>query len=171
MEPKSDHCGQCRSSVVDGLLIQLVLPYSIRSNLIQYMHDVLPYEGGGVLLGTVQHGSTLVDATFCAHRFFALPNTVQSPTRFLADPKRTVAAVIAACYGGETIIATVHSHPDANAIPSYRDLEEAFDYAIPHLILGQVTSSTTMKAFLYTKNPLGFSFHTVPLVFSNPIRY
>ncbi len=155
--------------MIDGHILQLILPNAIRLSLLDYMREVLPYEGGGVLLGKVHRGGPPVDTTFCAHRFFALSNILYSSTRFLADPKQTVAAVLCSRQEGETIIATVHSHPNADAFPSPRDLQEAFDYAIPHLIVGTVNSKITTNAFFYIKNPLGLSFRAIPLVFSNPI--
>ncbi len=169
MESKSNSYGECSLSLSALRVKQLVVSYAIHSNFIQDMRAALPYEGGGVLLGRVHHGSSPVDTTFFAHRFFVLPNTLQSSTRFLADPIQTVAAVLGSSHVGETIIATVHSHPNADAFPSIRDVQEAFDYTIAHVIVGTVTSKITTNAFFYRRNPLGYSFHAIPLVFSNPI--
>ncbi len=83
-----------------------------------------PRECCGLLLGT----RTRLDVAVPAR------NMLASPTRFRIDPRDHFAALRSARSRGIDVVGAYHSHPASPAVPSPRDLAEAADPALLHLI-------------------------------------
>lgn len=67
--------------------------------------------------------------------FHPLRNLKQSATRYEADPRELIAAVVALRARGAEILAIYHSHPAWAAIPSRTDLAENHYGDLPRIIV------------------------------------
>lgn len=95
---------------------------SLMEEILRHGARRLPLESGGLLVGRVTGFACSATA------FYALENTLFSPSRFLAGAAQTVRMVMRAAERGEAVVATVHTHPAADTLPSVRDMAEAFGY-------------------------------------------
>ncbi|MGR8931400.1 MAG: Mov34/MPN/PAD-1 family protein [Gammaproteobacteria bacterium] len=80
---------------------------------------------------------------------YPVDNSAQSPkTRFLLEPSQQIAAMKTMRDKNENLFAIYHSHPDAPAIPSATDIEQASYPEAVHLIISLNTKGVLeMRAF------------------------
>lgn len=79
-----------------------------------------PFEGCGLLLGTMVKGVNTVTALFPVENSW--PNEAEKPERFLIAPQEMLRAEMAALRADVDVIGIFHSHPDHPPIASPRDL-------------------------------------------------
>lgn len=109
------------------------LPQALRDAIIAHCLAQQPLEGCGLLLGD-RHGRA-------AHVHEAPPahNMLASPQRYEIAPEAVLAADRAARASRRTLLGAWHSHPGGRAVPSARDLAEAWpDWC--YLIVGLAAS-------------------------------
>lgn len=80
---------------------------------------------------------------------YPVDNSAQTPkTRFLLEPSQQIAAMKAMRDKNENLFAIYHSHPDAPAVPSATDIEQASYPEAVHLIISLNTKGVLeMRAF------------------------
>ncbi len=166
MVPKGDRCGanvaRGGTGVSDRFLLRiafagkpsLLLERDMAEEMLQYAVERLPYEAGGLIAG---HRAG--DGTQCASRFIALESAFLSETRYTARASLAVRAVFATEQRGECVIATVHSHPQGDGLPSERDIREAFGYTdLLHIIIHFAQGKAQLRFFSYQTSENGFSY-------------
>lgn len=100
---------------------KLLLPHPVQAALAAAAAAAWPQEACGLLLGRRQPGQVQVDA------FAATRNAAADPrSGYLVPPLELLAADHEARRYGREIVAIWHSHPDAPARPSQRDVAEAW---------------------------------------------
>ena len=80
-----------------------------------------PREACGFLIGLIQNGTVHVIEAFPCR------NLATEPDRFEVHPEDFLAAETTARDADRTVVGVWHSHPNQPAVPSARDLEEAYD--------------------------------------------
>jgi proteasome lid subunit RPN8/RPN11 len=93
--------------------------------ILAHARAAAPNECCGLLIGV---GTTI-------RRSVAATNLAPGPTSYLIDPADHFAAIRAARAEECDVIGAYHSHPNAEAIPSRRDIAEAVGPAFIHLIV------------------------------------
>lgn len=89
---------------------------------------------------------------------FPARNLLSSRTRFQIDPRDHFAAIKFARERGLRIVGAYHSHPASAAVPSPRDVAEAGDADLVHLIVG--LPNRELRAYRLRDG----NFHPVALV-------
>jgi proteasome lid subunit RPN8/RPN11 len=106
------------------------IPVSVIDQILAHAEAEAPNECCGLLLGSAGPGAWVIDCAFRAR------NALDSPTRFQIDPDDHFAAIKSARARGLTVVGAYHSHPVSAAVPSPRDLAEAADPELLHVIVG-----------------------------------
>ncbi len=106
----------------------LTLTWRQATEIITHAAGADPNEACGLLGG--REGSV--------ERVYPLPNTEQSPVRYLAEPQAQVDAMLAMERHGRELIGIYHSHINAPAYPSPRDVAMAAYPDAVHLIVSLV---------------------------------
>jgi proteasome lid subunit RPN8/RPN11 len=99
--------------------------HPLLEQLLAHARGEAPLECCGLLLG----GPGQIEAAFPAR------NLLASPTRFRVDPRDHFAALRAARGLGLVVVGSYHSHPASPAVPSPRDIAEAADDEMLHIIV------------------------------------
>lgn len=116
----------------------LILPHPIHAEIAAHGAASYPYEGCGLLLGTVEGDRNVVVAAV------ALPNIwpveSEKPERFRIDPADWRDVELAAMDEGLDVVGIFHSHPDHPPVASPRDVAWAafagYSYLITQVVAG-----------------------------------
>ena len=82
--------------------------------------------------------------------YYPIENTAVEPRcSFLMDPRGQIRAMRTMRERGESMAGIFHTHPDAPARPSARDIAEARYADVYYLILSLVRSTHEIRAFYY----------------------
>jgi proteasome lid subunit RPN8/RPN11 len=76
-----------------------------------------------------------------------LRNTAASETRYDADPRDLINAVVALRDCGAEILAIYHSHPRWEAVPSQTDLRENYYGPVPRIIVSLLGNIPVVRAW------------------------
>ncbi len=106
-------------------LAPLEIPESVLAAMLDHCRREAPLECCGLLTGRDRRVRT----------FAPLRNAEQSPTRYDADGRDLIDAVVAMRDRTEAIVAIYHSHPKWAAIPSRTDLETNYYGDVPRIIV------------------------------------
>ena len=98
----------------------LLLPESLRVQIVTHLEAWLPNEGCGLLASV-----PTCDGDRAIH-FFPGTNIDLSPVRYTMDPAEVIAAMRQMREQEWTLAAIVHSHPRTSPRPSRTDLREAY---------------------------------------------
>src|SRR5262249_54467466 len=79
--------------------------------------------------------------------FHPLRNADASETRYSADEKDLINAIVAMRARGEDILAIYHSHPRWKAIPSRTDLKENYCGAVPRIIVSLLETIPVVRVW------------------------
>ncbi len=140
----------------------LIVPLDILEQVIQHLEAALPFEGGGLLFGRRYVTGWNVDG------FEPMASRIPDPQKYEADPRGVVAAVLKAKASGLDILATVHSHPSSAAVPSSKDLTEAFGYhEMAHGIVSFKGATPDVKFYLYQKVEQAYLFYPLSMKLTN----
>ena len=115
----------------------LSIPADIHSAMVAHCQREAPLECCG-LLGGVQ---PLVSS------FHPLRNADASETRYNADPKDLIEAVVSLRNRGAQILAIYHSHPRWEAVPSQTDLRENHYGEVPRIIVSLLGSTPVVRVW------------------------
>jgi proteasome lid subunit RPN8/RPN11 len=118
----------------------VILPRSVRDDVIAHARDTAPAECCGVLIGT---DAAIVAAVRAA-------NLADSPSRFLIDPQDHIRARRDARARGLDVIGFYHSHPRSDALPSATDLAEASYENHLYLIVGLRGEAADVRIYRFT---------------------
>ena len=79
--------------------------------------------------------------------FHPLQNAAASESRYDADPRDLIKAVIALRERGEEILAIYHSHPRWAAVPSRTDLRENYYGPVPRIIVSLLNAKPVVRVW------------------------
>lgn len=123
----------------------LTLPDELRGRISEEARAAYPRECCGLVEGIIKNGCAIVTNTFPAR------NVSTHDDEFEIDPADHARTRRAARAAGHTIIGCYHSHPDAPAELSARDLERANEQGFLWLIVSVEHARTIeMVAYRYT---------------------
>ena len=155
MERKSDH--GCEFDVW-----QLIIPSAIREQMIQFLEAALPYESGGLLFGKRVMEEWMIE------NFQPIASDKPDAKNYNASPRDLVPIIMKAKASGMELLATVHSHPSSPAVPSRKDLKEAYGYRdLAHSIVSFAGMSPDVQFYRYEKVEHHVSFHPLTLKLTN----
>ena len=131
--------------------MRLALATSFFKVIEQHVLDAFPAESCGLLTGSVEENQF-----YQVHRIWPATNVLAHlPGRFELDPKCRFLAEKACRANRQTVIGHWHSHPNAPALPSETDRQNAFEPNLVWLILSTDGQSITQsKAFLSPRDQL-----------------
>ncbi|MGB3713307.1 MAG: M67 family metallopeptidase [Candidatus Promineifilaceae bacterium] len=98
----------------------LLLDQNVRATIASLAAESYPFEGCGLLIGSVEDGSNVVEAVFPVPNVWA--EKEERRARFRIDEIDMVNAELEAAAQGLDVIGIYHSHPDHPPIASPRDL-------------------------------------------------
>lgn len=107
--------------------MKLIISQTLHTSIQRYLEKAFPNEGGGFLIGTVDHEDRIVTETRFVENIF---ETEERYHRYLMDSGAFQAAEDYADTHGFTLIGYFHSHPNSPAIPSEFDRV----HALPNFI-------------------------------------
>lgn len=106
-----------------------------------------PYEGCGLLLGTVENGANVVSAIFPVENRWEVEE--ERRIRFRITPEDMMRAEMAAMRQALDVVGIFHSHPDDQPVASPRDLAWAtwpgYSYLITEVREGQPDQSRSWQ--------------------------
>ncbi|MBM3989830.1 MAG: hypothetical protein FJ298_02365 [Planctomycetes bacterium] len=103
------------------------LPMDLRLELLGRARRAAPREACGLLVGRRLPGAVAIET------LAALENTARDDSAFELEPLDVLAAEREACARGQVVLGAWHSHVDAPAVPSVRDLTRA-GYALALIV-------------------------------------
>lgn len=115
----------------------LEIPASVLSAMIGHCLREAPLECCGLLTGQGRRART----------FVPLRNAEQSPTRYEADGRELIDAVVAMRQRNESIVAIYHSHPKWQAVPSRTDLETNYYGDVPRIIVSLLDAPPEVRVW------------------------
>jgi proteasome lid subunit RPN8/RPN11 len=116
----------------------LLLPPEILAAMVGHCRDEAPVEACGILAGIDPPRVT---------RIYRLRNELASETRFNADPRDVISAVVAMRRAGEQMLAIYHSHPASEPKPSRIDLERNGYGPLPQVIVSLAGDEPVVRAW------------------------
>jgi len=108
----------------------LQIPKEILLQISQQALSERPNECCGLLSGRISSGFAHIQSCY------PLLNVLQSPTKFLSDPKGMFEAQKEMRRRAETLLVVYHSHPNSEPIPSLEDLRNSLSESVACLIIG-----------------------------------
>lgn len=138
----------------------LILPTALFARLVAHLRAASPWEGVGLLGGTIEPEGAL------AIEFYPGTNADASRTRYTMEPAEVLAAFNGMEAEGLILVAIVHSHPASEPIPSSTDLREAAYPEALVLIVGLGTEPPRARSWrLVPQGDRGrFEVSEVPIV-------
>lgn len=115
------------------------IPAPVLEGIVAHARETLPDECCGLLIGRADRVTRAVRAG----------NLTPTPTAYQIDPADHFAAIRSARADGLAVIGAYHSHPNAPAAPSRRDLAEAHFPEFVYLIVSIDTSGALREARAY----------------------
>jgi proteasome lid subunit RPN8/RPN11 len=127
----------------------LVLSKGLHEQIAAHGAAAYPYEGCGLLLGTIKNGRNVVSEVR------PLPNVWpvegEKPERFAIDPDDWARVEFEAAEAGLDVIGVFHSHPDHPPVASPRDLAwsawrlDGYSFLITQVIAGGAGHSRSWR--------------------------
>lgn len=105
---------------------ELLITRSIHDAMIGHCAETAPCEACGILAGVGESR---------AESIYRLRNELESATRYNADPRDLIKAIVSMREQGERMVAIYHSHPVSAAVPSRVDHEQNHYGLLPRLIV------------------------------------
>ncbi|MDR3622259.1 MAG: M67 family metallopeptidase [Paludisphaera borealis] len=121
----------------EGFAAPLEIPADVVEAMVAHCQREAPLECCGLLGGEPPRVSS----------FHPLRNAAASPTRYDADPRDLIAAVVDLRRRGAEILAIYHSHPRWAAVPSATDLRENHYGAVPRIIVSLLTEPPDVRVW------------------------
>jgi proteasome lid subunit RPN8/RPN11 len=123
------------------------IPGAVLDRIAAHAWATRPDECCGLLVGPRDDGAV--------HDAIPTTNQTPSPTGYRIDPAEHFAAIRAARAEGRRIVGAYHSHPGAPAVPSRRDLDEAWFPDFLYVIVsvtraGEAGDATDIRAYRLT---------------------
>lgn len=115
----------------------LLIPTEIVAAMVDHCRREAPLECCGLLGGNPPEVSSI----------HPLRNVEASPTRYLAEPRDVIDAVVALRARAAEIVAIYHSHPAWTAVPSVVDLETNYYGDLPRIIVSLLGDTPDVRAW------------------------
>jgi [CysO sulfur-carrier protein]-S-L-cysteine hydrolase len=115
----------------------LQIPRDIHDAMVAHCLREAPLECCGILGGVAPRVSS----------FHPLRNAAASETRYDADPRDLIDAVVAVRQRGAEILAIYHSHPRWEAVPSQTDLRENHYGPLPRIIVSLKSAAPEVRVW------------------------
>jgi proteasome lid subunit RPN8/RPN11 len=131
------------------MIASIIIEQSVMQRTLEYCMRKKPHEACGFLLGTDNGADILVN------EFAPVPNIAAEPsTRFMMDPAAMASVLLKPTKAGRSIVGTLHSHPNAQAIPSQADLLTEWHTLPAHCIVSLLKDNGyDIRAYSYQRNP------------------
>jgi [CysO sulfur-carrier protein]-S-L-cysteine hydrolase len=126
----------------------LEIPRDLHDAMVAHCVREAPLECCGILGGVAPRVASL----------FPLANAAASATRYDADPRDLINAVVSLRQTGAEMLAIYHSHPRWPAIPSRTDLEENHYGLLPRIIVSLEGHSPAVRVWALERD----SFRELP---------
>jgi proteasome lid subunit RPN8/RPN11 len=120
---------------------RLILPRPLYTALLEQAGAELPNECCGLLAGRIEGNVGKVE------RRYPLVNQLASPREYDAEPRGLFDAARDMRQAGIVELATYHSHPTTDPIPSRTDLERRYGPGVVQLIVSFKTSVPVVRAW------------------------
>jgi proteasome lid subunit RPN8/RPN11 len=117
--------------------IVLEIPRDLHDAMVAHCLREAPQECCGILGGLAPRVSS----------FHPLRNAAASQTRYDADPRDLIDAVVALRQRGAEILAIYHSHPRWPAVPSRTDLQENHYGPVPRIIVSLMGEAPEVRVW------------------------
>jgi proteasome lid subunit RPN8/RPN11 len=121
----------------EGFDAPLQIPADVLDAMVAHCRREAPLECCGLLGGQPPRVSS----------FHPLRNAAASETRYDADPRDLIAAVVDMRRRGAEILAIYHSHPRWEAVPSRTDLRENHYGAVPRIIVSLLSDPADVRVW------------------------
>ncbi len=121
----------------EGFPAPLEIPADVVEAMVAHCRREAPLECCGLLGGEPPRVSS----------FHPLRNAAASETRYDADPRDLIAAVVDMRRRGAEILAIYHSHPRWEAVPSLTDLRENHYGAVPRIIVSLLSDPADVRVW------------------------
>jgi proteasome lid subunit RPN8/RPN11 len=115
----------------------LLIPRSIHDAMVNHCLREAPFECCGILGGVAGAVSS----------FHPLRNSLASETRYEADSRDVIEAVVSLRRRSAEILAIYHSHPKWQAVPSRTDMETNYYGDIPRIIVSLLGPEPEVRAW------------------------
>jgi proteasome lid subunit RPN8/RPN11 len=122
----------------------LSIPQDCYDSMLAQALAELPHECCGVLAGVIEGDVGRVT------RWYALVNELDSPTEYFAEVRSLIAAHKDMHQRGIDVLATFHSHPTSEPVPSKKDLAANYSEDTVSLIVSLLGGSPVVKAWWLT---------------------
>jgi proteasome lid subunit RPN8/RPN11 len=123
-------------------ILRLLVPTTIREEMIVHARGELPNECCGLLAGRV------VEATAEATDRFVIRNDDASPRQYHTNARDMLDAFRAMRERELELLAIYHSHPTSSPVPSQRDLEQnTYGESVVHVIVSLANPQPELRAW------------------------
>lgn len=155
MERTGDPCGAGGQSA-------LMVTAAVLEEIGRYVDKWAPFESGGILIGN------RVGVAFYAAEFVPLEGALPSSRRYQARAEYATRAILRADRAGQSVVATVHSHPDGSDEPSQVDLQNAYGYRdILHVVVHFHKGAPVCRVYQYRRTATGYGARSAALVIAS----
>ena len=155
MVQEGDFCGEQGDR-------SLIFPIELAQQIVSTLEAALPFESGGLLFGRCHVGECV------GEKFYYLASREPHEQLYSADPNALISALLQARQQHLELLATVHSHPQGAAVPSFKDLSEAYGYqSVYHGIVSYLGARPDMRFYAYQKINQAYSYQRIPLIVTN----
>jgi proteasome lid subunit RPN8/RPN11 len=130
----------------------IVIPESIRDELLSHAREETPEEACGILAGTRTEGEPTDDPTHHVETHHPAENVAETPrTRYEIDPREQLELMEAIEESGREVVGFYHSHPRGPAGPSATDAAQATWPSRSYLIVSlEADGEATLGSWRWT---------------------
>jgi len=132
----------------------LKIPADLHDAMVAHCLRESPLECCGVLGGNGREATS----------FHPFRNSMQSETRYEADPRDVILAVQGLRSRGAEFVAIYHSHPKWQAVPSKTDMETNHYGDLPRIIVSLLGETTEVRAWRLEPE----AYEEIPVVVGPP---
>ncbi len=115
----------------------ITIPENIINEMIQHAREGYPEEVCGILAGDESAVTTI----------YRMTNTEHSPVSYFMDPREQFQVMKDMRQKGLKMLAIYHSHPEAEAYPSQKDVRLAFYDDVAYIIISLLHKEPVVRAF------------------------
>ncbi|NOY64736.1 MAG: M67 family metallopeptidase [Nitrospirae bacterium] len=118
-------------------MTEIVIPLNIHKEMIEHALQGVPEEVCGILAGDGEQVTTI----------YKMTNTEHSPVSYFMEPQEQFQVMKDMRNRGIKMMAIYHSHPEAQAYPSQKDVNLAFYDDVVYIIISLLGNEPVVRAF------------------------